>query len=230
MPRPGSRRRALESPAVSGPRRAAAAGHEAWRLAAPRWPGPRRHHDRPQLARLWGTQSVTERAPGGARPRASPPFLGPGTRARHNKATFVPPLQQLMDSPTYGVQERRASRDPEEGRGREEADARTVGKGFSRPRPGFPRVSPRSPWTSGVHRFQRRRPVLSADLQSHFFTARCVEWSGAPMATLDLPLALPHVVSPPLEPEAAAAGGSACSDPGWWPGRAMFSVGAAFLA
>lgn len=45
------------------------------------------------------------------------------------------------------------------------------------------------------------------------------------MATLDLPLALPHVVAPALEPETAAAGGSASSDPRWWPARANFSIG-----
>lgn len=88
--RPGSRRRALEGPAAGASQRAATAGHEARSLAAPRLPGPRPHH-KPQLARLWGTQSVTERAPGGARPRACPPFLGPGTRARHNKSPSVPP-------------------------------------------------------------------------------------------------------------------------------------------
>lgn len=73
--RPGSRRRPLKGSAVGGPQRAAAAGHGAWRRAAPRGPGPRPHH-KPQLALLWGKQSVTERAsgsrgtvgsPGGAR-------------------------------------------------------------------------------------------------------------------------------------------------------------------
>lgn len=187
----------MEAPAAGGPQRAAAAGHGAWRLAAPRWPGPRPHH-KAQLALLWGTQSVTERAPAGARLR--PPRNGGQARGRAHVTTNrrqPRPLEQRMDSPTYGIRERRRSRDPEEGRGREEADVRTVGKGCSRPRPGFPRVAKRSPSTSGVQRFQRRRPVLSTDLQSHFFTARYAEWNGAPMATLDLPLALPHVVSPP---------------------------------
>lgn len=191
--RPGSRRRALEGPAAGGSQRAATAGHEAWSLAAPRWPGPRPHHSKPQFARLWGTQSVTERAPGGARPRACPPFLGPGTRARHNKSPSVPPpaaAEGLTHIRGFESAARHVTR-RQGGAGRKPTRAQWV-RVFRARGPGFPRVAKRSPSTSGVHRFQRRRPVLSTELQSHFFTARCAEWNGAPMATLDLPLALPH--------------------------------------
>lgn len=72
--------------------------------------------------------------------------------------------------------------------------------------------------------------MLSTDLQSHFLIARRAEWKGPGMATLHLPYALPHMVSPAFGPEAAAAGGFASSDPGWWPVRANFSAGAVLFS
>lgn len=50
------------------------------------------------------------------------------------------------------------------------------------------------------------------------------------MATLHLPFALPHMVAPAFGPEAAAAGDSASSDPGWWPSRTNFSIGAVLFS
>lgn len=180
---PGSRRQTVEGPAACGNRRTAAAGHAAGKLAAPRWPGPRPHHNKPRLAGLWGTQAVTERVPGGARPRRSahpgPARRSSGARARPNKLTFVPPRPVPRPPPPpssewthphtgyAGAAGHVAGR--KGGAGRKPIRALWVRgffflfffPSFPRRRPGFRRVSPRSHQAPGVQCFQKCRQVLT---------------------------------------------------------------------
>lgn len=148
---------------------------------------PRQAAARPSLGHAVGYEA---RPPGRARPRTGRPAVPrePGARARRVKSTSVPPPTAAnrlthvrgYESVVSHVTRRKGGARRKPTRALWVRVFRARGLGFR----GWPSVRPRLRASTAS---QRHRPVLSTDLQSHFFTTRCVEWNGAPMATLDLP-------------------------------------------